>query len=346
MLSAPDPESSINEYVKHIQPAFALLVANTAFSTSLFTLLVVLLALSTRESRRRPVFQLNVLAICTALTMGVVVGFCNGKLVLSEVGRLPVALYITSMALTVFLPLLSDSILLTRLFALYPLSSTNWVTLLKIFTFPFCIKCARIVVLTRFLNRYSTNGHGNPWSRNANLIPEWAMQIADNMYFVSFFLYNLHVRTGLVKRAAGMQTRIRQIFYISVANFVLPLIFGVALIILLVIATSANTEAYLITDLLLLINSYITVMGVLCATVWFSGSEWVRTRNEPLLPGDMIALKQGLGRVHDAGRRHGSDIVVVGKRSATPNTADLDTEPVMDCKQPTVLMEEGNYCTI
>ncbi|KIK29900.1 hypothetical protein PISMIDRAFT_671884, partial [Pisolithus microcarpus 441] len=52
------------------------------------------------------------------------------------------------MALTVFPPVLSDSILLTRLSALYPLSSTSLVTLLKIFTFPFCIKCARIVVLT------------------------------------------------------------------------------------------------------------------------------------------------------------------------------------------------------
>ncbi|KIK29945.1 hypothetical protein PISMIDRAFT_671917 [Pisolithus microcarpus 441] len=117
-----------------------------------------------------------------------------------------------------------------------------------------------------------------------------------------------------------MQARIRQIFYISAANFVLPLIFSIALIILFM-AIAPTSQAAFISGLMLLINSYVTVMGVLCATVWFSKSEWVRTRNESLLPGDMFALKQSLGGVHEAGGRHGSDIVVVSKRSATPNTA-------------------------
>ncbi|KAI6146227.1 hypothetical protein BKA82DRAFT_4158692 [Pisolithus tinctorius] len=54
-------------------------------------------------------------------------------------------------AFTIFPPLLCDLILLTRLFALYLLSSTPPTTLLKIFAFPFCIKCAQVVVVVHFL---------------------------------------------------------------------------------------------------------------------------------------------------------------------------------------------------
>ncbi|KAI5981428.1 hypothetical protein EDD15DRAFT_375195 [Pisolithus albus] len=166
MSSVTYPESIINDYVEFMQPVFVTLIVNAAFSASLFTLLVVLLALSTKESRRRLVFRLNVFAICIALTMGIVVGFCDGKLLLM-LYLPPSALSVTSMALVVFLPFFSDSILLTRLFAIYPLSCTSWVTLLKIFTFPFCIKCARIVVLTLFLNGYSAYTRiliGDPFS--------------------------------------------------------------------------------------------------------------------------------------------------------------------------------------
>ncbi|KAI6152788.1 hypothetical protein EDD17DRAFT_1765352 [Pisolithus thermaeus] len=316
MSSATDPESTINGYVESIQPAFVVLLANTAFSASLFTLFVVLLALSTKESRRRAAFRLNVLAICIVLTMGVLVGFGDGKIVLNGVDQLSQATFIASMTLTVFPPLLSDSILLTRLLALYPLSSTRRITLLKIFTFPLCVKCARVAVLTLFINGYAEAlraGSGNPWFRNPNLIAEWTMQIADNAYSVSLFLYNLRVRTSPIKRG-GLPARIRQIFYISAANFVFPLMFNIVLII-----CSTIDQSYTLGVLLLLINNYVTVMGVLCATVWFSRSEWVQTRNEPL-PGDRLTPESGLRRVHDAERKFGSEIVMAGKGSTTFDT--------------------------
>ncbi|KIK29905.1 hypothetical protein PISMIDRAFT_671890 [Pisolithus microcarpus 441] len=130
---------------------FVAIVVNTAFSASLFTLFVVLLALSTKESRRRLVFRLNVLAICLVLTMGILVGFSNGKVILNPFYSLPASVPIAGVFFTFLPPLLCDSILLTRLFALYPPSSTRPAILLKIFAFPFCIKCARVVVLVRYV---------------------------------------------------------------------------------------------------------------------------------------------------------------------------------------------------
>ncbi|KAI6146228.1 hypothetical protein BKA82DRAFT_2241773 [Pisolithus tinctorius] len=213
MSSTTDPRAVINGFVNAILPAFIYTVANTAFSASLLTLFVVLLALSTKESRRRAVFRLNVLAICLVLTMGVLAGFGCGKAIVGQADWLPHSVPDAGAAFTIFPPLLCDSILLTRLFALYPLSSTPHTTLLKIFAFPFCVKCARVVVITRFFIDYirsATGDNFNPISHNPNLIAELTMQIADNMYSVSLFLYSLHVRTGSIRRGEYFLTYLRR----------------------------------------------------------------------------------------------------------------------------------------
>ncbi|KAI6104899.1 hypothetical protein EDD16DRAFT_810259 [Pisolithus croceorrhizus] len=347
MSSATDSEAFVNAFINTIHPSFNYIVVNTAFSASLFTFCIFLFALSTKESRRRAVFRLNVFAICIVLVMGVLVGLTNGKAIIDPFSPLPTSVYIAGVTFSVFPPLPCDSILLTRLFALYPLGSTPPTTLVKIFAFPLCVKCARVVVLSFFLANYVksigveglTQDEATTWFRNPNLIAEWAMQIADNTYSVSLFLYNLHVRTGSVKRPGGMPARIRQIFYISAANFVFPLVFNVALITFVMTNSSFANGG-----LLLLINNYLTVMGVLCATLWFSGSEWVRTRKAPLSD-NMFSLSHNLRRVHDVGKKCGSDIMVLGMRSATPDTANVDARHT-DRGQSTMLTEEDKYCMV
>ncbi|KIK14593.1 hypothetical protein PISMIDRAFT_116784, partial [Pisolithus microcarpus 441] len=99
----------------------------------------------------RVVFRLNVFAICLVVTMGILVGFNDGKIILGQAYWLPKSNLTVGIAFAVLPPLLCDSILLARLFALYPLSSTRPATLLKIFIFPFSVKCARVVVLAHYL---------------------------------------------------------------------------------------------------------------------------------------------------------------------------------------------------
>ncbi|KAI6154171.1 hypothetical protein BKA82DRAFT_2768955 [Pisolithus tinctorius] len=139
-----------------------------------FTLCIVLFALSTRESRRRVVFRLNVFAICIVLTMGVLVGLTNGKAIVDPFNPLPTSVYFAGVAFSVFPPLPCDSILLTRLFALYPLGSTPLATLIKVFAFPLCIKCARVVVLTHFLINYvkSASVEGLTQDEATYLVPQ------------------------------------------------------------------------------------------------------------------------------------------------------------------------------
>jgi len=73
--------------------------------------------------------------------------------------------------------------------------------------------------------------------------------------------------------------RIREIFYISVANFVFPVLFNIGQI----ICITADPSFYLGT-LLLLSNNYVSVIGVLFATIWVSGGEYVRRQTEGNTP--------------------------------------------------------------
>lgn len=150
---------------------FVTVVASTAFSASLFTLCVVLLALFTNESRRRVVFRVNVLAICMSLTMGVLVGF---------VYRITVDWLQASVATATVLPLLPcDAILFPRLFALYPLSNTLRAMLSKMLAFSLCVNFTRVVVAWLIFQAHAmrlTNSFAYP-----NLIVKWTAQTTDNM---------------------------------------------------------------------------------------------------------------------------------------------------------------------
>lgn len=350
MSSVTGSDSTINAFVDAIHPSFDYLLSCTAFSASLFTLLVVLFAFSTKESRRRVVFRLNVFAICLTLILGILTGLSNGKAITDPFDQVSKSVYIATAAFAVIPPLLYDSILLSRLFALYPVSSTPPATLLKIFAFPFCVKCARIVVISVGLSNYVKSGLNTSslvqdqlatWFRNPMPIAEWSMQVADNLYSVSLFLYNLHVRTSPVHRTtSGIADRIRQIFYISVANFVFPLMFNIAQIVSVTTDHSPTTGAVLV-----LINNYVTVMGVLCATLWFSGTEWVRAHNQPQSE-DSFPLNAKLGRVHGASGKSGDDILVIGGRSVGADTTNSDVGLTKGSDRRAAPAQDGNHSSV
>ena len=119
-------------------------------------------------------------------------------------------------------------------------------------------------------------------------------------YAVSFFLCKFHARTLNFERgmyctllngqandqnsdcqclASSLAERLRQIFYLSVANFVFPLLFNIGKIICISVSRRRSTVT-----MLLLMNNYVPVIGILCATIWFSGTDWARTHGDPELP--------------------------------------------------------------
>ncbi|KAI6102436.1 hypothetical protein EDD16DRAFT_1843568 [Pisolithus croceorrhizus] len=348
MSSVTNSEATINAFVNAVRPAFGYVVAATAFSTCLFTLFITLLALSTKESRRRLVFRLNVVAICLALTTSALIGLMTGEAVVNPFNQVSKSVSVAAVTFLSCSPLLYDSMLLTRLFAVYPIGSTPAVTLVKIFAFPFCVKCVRVAAITMGVRGFAVLGtttealiqnQSTNWFRSPYLVTECTMQIVDNLYSVSFFLYNLHIRTSSIKRARGIAERIRQVFYISVANFIFPLIFNIAQIVFA--TTDWSTTAG---GMVLLINNYITVLGVLCATLWFSGSEWVRTRNEPSPEHMLNTPKPNLGRDRLGGEKSRSPVALIGKGFVPYGTTGLD--PGTDPKQLLAWEKESGYTLV
>lgn len=350
MSSATDAGAIINGFVETIHPNFDNIIAISAFSACLLTLFTILFAFSTKRVRRSLAFRLNVCSLCIVLTMSILAGFTNGKAIVYPFNQVPRSVFVATVVFVFFPPLLYDSVLLIRLCVLYPLDETPPATLLRILAFPFCVKCARAVVVTVGILEYVKAGRttealmqdeATVWFRNPYLIAELAMQIADNLYSVTLFLYNLRIRTKPI-RSGGITISgcIRQAFYISIANFVFPLMFNILLLTFVTTRHSPNTGA-----LLVFINNYITVMGVLCATLWSSRREWVRAYNESLSDG-MLRCKVNLERVSVTVREGTSEMAVTGTRSHAVYPANLAGEAPTDSKQFAMQPKEDKYSAV
>ncbi|KAI5997357.1 hypothetical protein EDC04DRAFT_2585116 [Pisolithus marmoratus] len=276
----------ISNFVDTIRPPFEFIVGVTALSSCLVTLLVILFLFSTHESRRRPVFCLNVIAISTAVVLSILTGITSGRAIFDPFSPTGEGIYVATIFFAIFPPVFYDSILLTRLLALYPVNVTPGSTLFKMFIFPVCIKCSRLISLylrefvqsTKVLQSLEQHAQAT-WYRNPYITAEWTMQMLDNLYSVSIFLYNLHTRTSRVKYC---ERRIQQIVFISVTNFVLPLFLNAVQIVCITTSHSFATGT-----MVLLTNNYVSVIGVLCATIWFSGSEWVRNNQRTTVAGTL-----------------------------------------------------------
>ncbi|KAG6329915.1 hypothetical protein ID866_9175 [Astraeus odoratus] len=295
--TSEETEAIITGFIDGIRAPYTFATLTTSLSACLVTLLVVMFVFSTSESRRRLIFRLNVVAICFALMLGVLNLFVDASAILRPFNPVPQSLYITTIVFALFPPVFYDSILLTRLLALYPVDRTPLPTLVGVLTFPLCVKCGRLIVLSLYMRDYvnsspdvaSLAAHAEAtWFRNPYITSEWTLQMFDNLYSSGFFLLKLHTQSAGVSpvrlvvdsfefslpQVGSIGKRIKQIFYISVANFVFPVLFNIGQIVCITTDTS-----YYSGTVLLLTSSYVSVIGVLCATIWVSGGDYFRRHN-------------------------------------------------------------------
>ncbi|KAI6096757.1 hypothetical protein F5141DRAFT_1152214 [Pisolithus sp. B1] len=324
----------ISDFIDTIRPPFQFIVGVTALSACLVTLLVVLSVFSTQESRRRPAFYLNIIAISTALVLSILSGITSGRAILYPFSPTGKGIYIATIFFALFPPVFYDSMLLTRLLALYPINVTSRSTFFKIFIFPVCIKCGRLIVLSLYLYEFvqstkllrSLEQHAHAtWFRNPYITAEWAMQILDNLYSVSIFLYNFHARTSKMKYSGRIGGQIRQIVFISVANFVLPLFLNIAQIVCI-----TTSHSFAMGTMVLLTNNYVSVIGVLCATIWFSGTEWIRDTKRTTVAGALQQCSSQEKAERFIAFRPGSD-EISGHAQQSPWLSEADRHALGHC---------------
>ncbi|GLB39329.1 hypothetical protein LshimejAT787_0604910 [Lyophyllum shimeji] len=284
----------IQAYTHGIRPAFAFILIPAIFSAMLLPLLVMLFAFSTPQSRRMPIFILNVLAMC--------LGLCTGALCLALVMQVILSPFSTVSSvencvydiLSIWTPWMTEAVLLLRVMAILKPLSIRRVRVASLLAFPVTVKAARAAINVLFLIRYghgpvlgSSNAmdiiqHINKWMFKA----AWILEVVDNGYISALFLLHLSIqahvfngsRFGRVdggdSRDAG--TRLKSLCWIASTNFVFSVVFGLCQIILLF--TQANVFVLINFEM---VNLYVSIICTVFATIWSASFSFERA-NLPL----------------------------------------------------------------
>ncbi|KAG6816332.1 hypothetical protein H0H93_008184 [Arthromyces matolae] len=277
---APPPGTN---YIAVIQPGLTFSLLAAFFGGILIPLLIFLFLFTTPAARRHPVFILNVAIVIFGLAFaGLNVGE-QWKSMVTPDSPPGDKLIFATIVFDVILPIIIDSVLLFRLLAFYPPMTTPRATFIQVLTFPVLVKCGRLASVTLFLHQMNqTDGQGSIailagqlWFRNPYMISEWFLQIADNLYSTLFFFWKLRKfsrgndKSGFRVQNKSLLAKLRGIFIIALANFVFPLFLNITQLIFIF-----QDRDYARGTEILLANLYISIFGVLFATVWASARAW------------------------------------------------------------------------
>ncbi|KAA1469996.1 hypothetical protein DENSPDRAFT_879377 [Dentipellis sp. KUC8613] len=247
----------------------------------LVPVLIFLVVLCPPHMRTRPVYILNLVAcaigICEA-TLCIVLMFLS---ITGPDGSVHKALILTTLVFTLIPTVFIDSILFFRMLAFYPAMLTTRRRLLVIIAFPVLCKFARLGTLTGSIILYYRATSGlthfdilihSIWLPKPLFCISLILQMVDNSYVCLIFLYKL----GRLKRRAraigaskDVLHRIPAIFAIALGNYVFPVTMNIAQI-----ALMATNPSFMNIMEIFLTNNFVTILGVVFATVWTNTENW------------------------------------------------------------------------
>jgi hypothetical protein len=185
----PPPPSGLN-YIPVVQNSLNFVLVLTPLGAVLVPVILVLLFFSSPQSRRHPVFVLNIFSCCTGICIAALGVAVNIIQILYPLDRLPTNVLNAVVCLAIFSPLFIDSILLFRLLAFFPRRLNSKKKIAAVLAFPIIVKCARLVATSYYisstikeltqLESIMVVGQNN-WYQNPSALIEWSLQVADNM---------------------------------------------------------------------------------------------------------------------------------------------------------------------
>ncbi|KII90343.1 hypothetical protein PLICRDRAFT_528752 [Plicaturopsis crispa FD-325 SS-3] len=287
--TATTPPPPGMNYISSLGPSLSYLLVGTVFSSFLIPIGLALLFFSNSRTRRQPIFLLNMLALSVGIALNIVNVYIEIHSMLSPATKISNASTIAFPVLSWAGPVLVECILLVRLVAVFPPKITSRAKLVAIFAFPIANKAGRLVIWGIYMYRYSTlsiasnssvQGGEKAWVNTLLTINkvEWILELFDNAYISALFLYRLRGRRSpaepmTVLRSPSMARRIRGLFFVALSNFVFPVVFSIAQLILLCASPNA-AENYVRTGTVYLANVYVNIISVVFATVWTTGTSW------------------------------------------------------------------------
>ncbi|GLB39318.1 hypothetical protein LshimejAT787_0604800 [Lyophyllum shimeji] len=274
----------IEGYTQGIRPAFPFILISAVFSAMLIPLLVMLFVLSTSRTRQKPIFILNVIAICLGIVVGALCGHLTIQSILSPFTGINATEDLVYNILYIWMPWITEAVLLVRVIVVFApnLRRSQMAALLA---FPVTIKAARAAINIIFLvewHRKTATGAVNQFSTTQSLADSWlvkaswVLELVDNAYISFLFLWRLGTQGHLFDESkaervnssnskASFPDKLKSLFWIASTNFIFPLIFGLCQIILLFvrghILVAASVE---------MANIYISIISTVFATIWSS----------------------------------------------------------------------------
>ncbi|KAI0051147.1 hypothetical protein FA95DRAFT_391860 [Auriscalpium vulgare] len=234
------------------------------------------------HARRRPVFILNIVACCLGILQAAYNLAFTSLIVLYPSQQLPAVVFFLEIIFLLLPPLFIDSILLFRLLAFYPVQLTPPRTLSALLSVPVAVKFGRLATLLAFLVTYPMDRLRGPrvdavqgliWGRGSLIVILFALQALDNAYASSLFLYKLWRFRKKGKNTGtsnDVLARVPAAFTIALGNYVFPVAMNIIQITLMLTMPHFINGIYII-----FANNFVTILGVVFATVWTSQQNWV-----------------------------------------------------------------------
>ncbi|KAM5530900.1 hypothetical protein V8D89_015432 [Ganoderma adspersum] len=272
-------------------PGLKGLLIATVFSSFLLPTAVVLFVFSTPALRRGPSFILNVCAIALGLTQGTVTAYVTVR----EMILMPLnpAWISVLTAIYIVTPICVQTILFLRVLIVYPPRQFTLRLRFGVYGPGIALKAARAanVAYLLYTVQSSSSKSGVPRTILGESAAVWTspfakselfLQLVDDIYVSTAFLLRIHsgakfnekqpqpaAKGSYIALSGGSYAaRIRTLFWIALSNFVFPVIFDVAQLVLIFRDPDYIEGAYIIS-----VNSYVSILGVLFSTIWASGSK-------------------------------------------------------------------------
>ncbi|TBU23795.1 hypothetical protein BD311DRAFT_63384 [Dichomitus squalens] len=251
-----------------------LLVVGTVFASFLIPAAILLFFFTRPSSWGGPLVLFNICAIVLGLVQQSI--FIYVIIKTTTIQAVPTGIVIVITAMEFLLPICVQAILLIRLVSVYRPRYLATKLRLAIYIPVVAFKVARLVnagITVQYLLSHMPNDAGViiaaqiVWGTKYVKI-EWFLQLFDDMFVSGLFVYKLYssFRDGSSVQDSW-RTTLRTLFYIVVSNFIFPIIFNIAEIAVIFYDTNFLHGLVVVT-----VNCYVTILGVLLATIWGQGS--------------------------------------------------------------------------
>ncbi|THH18342.1 hypothetical protein EW146_g2649 [Bondarzewia mesenterica] len=361
MPAIPPPPAGFN-YIAVLKPALHSILIAHSFLVLFFPILFALIYFSTASTRRQHVFILNIITICLAISVGIMLDWRCVRLSLKPTKTYPISFNLAISLLGVIQSLLVDVILLIRLISVYPREVIGPSRFISMITLPILLKIGRFINLVMFIQVLADLAKGpnadlavqQEWASAPYIKIEWFGQLIDVTYASTLFLYKIWLhRQGRKSIESGSDSkvsfsyRLKILFYIASTNFVVPVIFSLVQIIVLY----KSVDTSVVNDIVL-VSTNISVIGVVFASIW-AGS-WARREEMSIahVPGPgMAPSASGSRTMQFALRSMTNPTSTYGTRasSTTPPSDANDSVPmfiISEKNQPGIKATESTTSVI